>query len=362
MPSKQDRARQRGRTDQSLRVERQKTDDELGRRGGALDRDADEVVSRARERADWVLAAARAQADARSDATISTADRAARARERRTDDDRVALARAEANRVLEDERVEYRLALAGLLALERAATDQAIVDERALSDEVLQGRDDVFARVSHDLRTFLGGIALATALLIKEAEDDEAGRRTVRRAESIQRQMLHLNRLVSDLVDVAAIEARRLAVVAEPNDAAQVARDAAEAFHDAAAQKHISLTIEAAESLPSATFDRERIVQVLANLLGNALKFTGENGRIVLRVEPRDGEVQLSVSDTGPGVPADMRQRIFERFWQARRADRRGIGLGLFISKAIIEAHGGRIWVESKVGVGSTFFFTLPYA
>jgi signal transduction histidine kinase len=352
---------ERKRTDQKLRTERQKTDDELVRRGEGIEAAADEVIRRARERADRVLEAARAQADARPETMAQPeAARTAVGSERRAEDDTVARERAHADEVLERERAEHRRALASLLALERGETDRALINERALSDEAITAREEVLGIVSHDLRTLLGGISLATALLIKEASDDEAGHQTIRRAEVIQRHSLRMNRLIGDLVDIASIEARRLTVVAEPSDPLRVLKEAIDAFRDAASERAIALELEVAGGdVPRASFDHERILQVLANLLGNALKFTEKGGRVLLRVEARDGDLLFSVKDNGAGVPADIQPTIFERFWQAKKADRRGLGLGLFISKAIIEAHGGRIWVESQVGMGSTFYFTL---
>jgi signal transduction histidine kinase len=108
--------------------------------------------------------------------------------------------------------------------------------------------------------------------------------------------------------------------------------------------------------------DHQRIFQVLANLVANALKFTDEDGTISVRAAPVAGEVRFSVADTGAGIPCEHLESIFERFWQVRSSDRRGLGLGLFISRSIVEAHGGRIWAESELGKGSMFFFTLPGA
>jgi signal transduction histidine kinase len=108
--------------------------------------------------------------------------------------------------------------------------------------------------------------------------------------------------------------------------------------------------------------DAARINQVLSNLVGNAVKFTPRDGLITISAEQVDGEVRFAVIDTGPGIPAEQLPHIFGRFWQAKSSDRRGIGLGLAIAKGIVEAHSGRIWVESSVGLGSTFYFTLPVA
>jgi signal transduction histidine kinase len=106
--------------------------------------------------------------------------------------------------------------------------------------------------------------------------------------------------------------------------------------------------------------DAARVQQVLSNIVGNAVKFTPRDGRITVCAESIGGEVRFAVIDTGPGIPAEQLPHIFGRFWQAKTSDRRGIGLGLAIAKGIVEAHNGRIWVESHVGLGSTFYFTLP--
>ena len=106
--------------------------------------------------------------------------------------------------------------------------------------------------------------------------------------------------------------------------------------------------------------DAQRILQVLSNLLGNAARFTPPGAEIKVRAQRADDQVVFSVADSGPGIPAEHLPHIFDRFWQARRTGRHGIGLGLAIVKGIVEAHGGRVWAESELGVGSTFFFTLP--
>ena len=114
--------------------------------------------------------------------------------------------------------------------------------------------------------------------------------------------------------------------------------------------------------MPPVSADPLRVHQVLSNLVGNAIKFTPRNGRITLSADHVGGDVRFAVTDTGAGIPADQLPHIFGQFWQASRTDRRGIGLGLAIAKGIVEAHHGRIWVESTVGTGSRFFFTLPSA
>ncbi len=127
-------------------------------------------------------------------------------------------------------------------------------------------------------------------------------------------------------------------------------------------QKHIRLThrVNAPNVLVRA--DRERIFQVLSNILGNAIKFTPEQGAIDLAVDAEGDRIRFAVRDTGPGIPREQLSQVFNRYWQARKQESKGAGLGLYIVKGIIEAHGGRVWVDSQEGRGSTFYFTLPVA
>jgi signal transduction histidine kinase len=133
-------------------------------------------------------------------------------------------------------------------------------------------------------------------------------------------------------------------------------------FRPLASVKNISVASDVRAGSLLARYDHERILQVLANLVGNAIKFTGEGGRIDLIVEATGDDVRFAVQDSGAGIAPDKLNVIFERFWQVADQRRSGLGLGLFISKCIVEAHGGRIWAESHPGAGSTFYFTLPAA
>jgi signal transduction histidine kinase len=168
-----------------------------------------------------------------------------------------------------------------------------------------------------------------------------------------------MNRLIQDLLDAAKLEAGRVAIAARPIQVAPLMREAQEMLAPLAAEKGLSLDCKIAEPLPEVTADGGRVLQVLSNLVGNAIKFTPKGGRIVMRAEDAPGGVRFSVADTGPGIPEEQLTKLFGRFWQGNPADRRGIGLGLTISKGIVDAHGGRIWVESRVGEGTTFHFTL---
>jgi signal transduction histidine kinase len=169
-----------------------------------------------------------------------------------------------------------------------------------------------------------------------------------------------MRRLVGDHVDVASIEAGMLAVTRTAGDLADVVTEAVETFQAEASNSGISLTAEILPGVPPVPFDAARILQVLGNLLSNALKFTPAQGSIAVGLERVDGNVVCCVSDTGEGIPDDKLEAVFDRFVQLKKNDRRGVGLGLFISKCIVQGHGGRIWVEPTTGPGSTFCFSLP--
>jgi signal transduction histidine kinase len=168
-----------------------------------------------------------------------------------------------------------------------------------------------------------------------------------------------MERLIGDLVDIASIDAGKLALVATAGSATDVVAEAIETWDSPAEARGLKLESLATGQL-SATFDRERILQVLGNLITNAMKFSPHGATIVLGVEQVGSNARFSVKDTGAGIAADKLDVIFERFWQVGKNDRRGLGLGLYISRCLVEAHGGEIWVESQLGSGSTFFFTIP--
>lgn len=346
---------EREQTDVSLRSERAKTDAELEKKRSVIEEDSDAVLALARERADEVLRAARARAD-----TAGAGSTAAVRVERTAADRALAEERSTETAQLSGEREARQRALAELLGYERDETDRDLLVERSRTDTALMTRDDFLAMVSHDLRNMLGGVAVTTAMLVKEAAPDEQGRKVVRRAETIQRFTARMNRLIGDLLDVVSIDAGHLAVEPSLHEVSRLLSDSAEAFQPAAAAQHVTLSVAEAPGLPRARFDYERILQVLANLLSNALKFTGPGGRIELRAAREGQQVRISVSDSGTGIPESHLETVFERFRQVDRSDRRGHGLGLHISRSIVEKHGGRIWAQSTPGQGSTFHFTLP--
>ena len=350
-------------TDESLLSERQKTDDELDKRHAVLEEGADAAVEQARESADAALEDARTRVDDTLEHAGTTSGQDQTLRQERAQEDAVLeRERLTIDEQVTDEREERTRALASLLRLEREQTDERLLIERARGDAALAARDDFLVMVSHELRNLLGGIALSAETQVRFPADGEAGQRSLRAAKRIQRFAAGMNRLIGDLVDVASIEAGRLAIASGVVDANEVIRETLEAFRQAASTKGILLRTTAADGSLRASFDHERILQVLANLVSNAIKFTGERGTISIEVESREDQLRFSVTDTGAGIAPDQLAPIFERFWQATRGDRRGLGLGLYISRCIVEAHGGRLWVESAVGEGSTFSFVLPAA
>jgi signal transduction histidine kinase len=169
-----------------------------------------------------------------------------------------------------------------------------------------------------------------------------------------------MTRLVSDLLDIARFEGGDFRVAREEHDAAAVVKEAIDTFIPLAAARDLRLDADLPAGPVHAWFDHHRVLQVLSNLLRNAVHFTPPGGTITVKVAREAHGCRISVADTGIGIPASQQARIFDRFQQLRSADRRGLGLGLYIAKRIVDAHGGRIWVESQPGVGSTFSFTLP--
>jgi signal transduction histidine kinase len=352
-PTRQPRREQ---TDESLRIEREKSDTAADEKSREIEARADAVVQVARERADEVLQTARDDAD--REQPSSKLDPASE-RERGRADIILARERANADAVLERERVQRRKCFEVFLANEREATDANLMDERTDADTVVATRDDFLANVSHDLRSLLAGLSLSAQLLLDKAPAGPGGDLTRKCAGTSQRLVARMSRLVNDLLDVTSIDAGKVALLIEESDVGDVLRDTVDAFEPLAAAKGISLTAEAELPPCVGRFDSGRILEVLANLVSNALKFTSSGGQVSIRVARDGNELRFAVKDTGIGIPEDALQGVFDRFKQVAK-DRRGLGLGLYISKGIVEAHGGRMWGESQLGAGSTFHFAIP--
>jgi signal transduction histidine kinase len=221
-------------------------------------------------------------------------------------------------------------------------------------------RDDLLAIVSHDLRSPLGVISMK-ATLIERMLPNEPGWMTVRKNVSgIQSATTRMEALIDDLLDLSSIESGQLKVQPEPQDLGSLLAGAVDDLQALAAVKTLRLDVKTPIEPVRVRCDPRRIRQVLSNLIGNAIKHTANDGSIVVYAE-RDAErATVLVRDSGRGIDARDLPRIFERYYQAPTSHRAGVGLGLYIAKAIVEAHGGRIWAESTPGAGSRFYFTLP--
>jgi len=242
-------------------------------------------------------------------------------------------------------------------ALARACTLERERDGRLEAETMARARQDVLGVVAHDLRNPLGVVSSTVQML---AELELPAQERTKLLGAGKRAVTQMNRLIGDLLDIVRIDSGRLMLEIEDLAVATVIAHAEENVQHLADERNIALTVEQKDPELHAYMDRSRLVQVLGNLLGNAIKFTQPGGNVTLR-SWRDGvDAVFEVSDDGPGISATDREHLFDKYWQARSTDRRGVGLGLAISRGIVEAHGGRLWVESEVGVGSQFFFTIP--
>lgn len=256
-----------------------------------------------------------------------------------------------ASREFSQEERDVLASLAALLssALEREASEA----ERRIAAEM---RDDLLAIVSHDLRTPLSAIAGAASQLADVTGGAYAT--TARWVEMIDRNARRMTSMINDLLDFESLRGGGLSVEAAEHDLGSVLAESVDMIQPQAKAKSLQLTGQDVIGV-KAWFDRDRTLQVLSNLVGNSVKFTANGGSIAVGADLLEREVRIFVRDTGAGIPAEDLAHIFERYWQAKRSDRRGIGLGLSIAKGLVEAQGGKLWLESERGRGTTFYFTI---
>jgi len=248
------------------------------------------------------------------------------------------------------------------LSLERNRADAAVsaLDEtqHALADAQSEQdrRLDVLGMVTHDLRNPLSVIVLNAQVIAEETADP-----SIREdALEVTRAASRMERLLMDLLDVARIESKTLCIAHAQYDVGEFVTEVLRSYQPLFAARGVKFDVEIPVPSLIASFDHDRVVQVLSNLLGNAMKFTPAQGSVDLHVARRGQEVEFVVHDSGRGIDATSLPHVFERFWQIDHESRRGLGLGLYICRQIVEAHGGRIGAESQVGKGATFRFTLP--
>lgn len=380
----------RGNTDKSLNVERSKADKYLEEKNESITKNAEKAIRSNRIAADQKKENIRNETDIEKpqehpnkiSSQASNVEDKKLILEREKSDEAQLLERNKEDSVRTKERLQKRLIAEALMSNERKETDTNLSDERSridldseqhqrqLIDEqeshgatksALLTRDQFLAIVSHDLKNPLGAISLSANLIRLELAKDEFDLDKIfQMVDVIDRSSANMDRLISDMLDIERMDHGKFALKPEKGDICSVLKECLDLFAPVVASRNFAMTIEQCSSPLAATFDRDRLLQVLSNLVGNALKFTPEGGSINLSAKKKVNELEISVSDNGPGISEDKVARIFEKFSQLNSGDRRGLGLGLFISKWIVEAHKGRIWVSSKMGEGSVFTFTLP--
>jgi signal transduction histidine kinase len=258
-----------------------------------------------------------------------------------------------------DEAFTFLLAQATADALHRARSFDAEREQRHEAELAARAREEVLGVVAHDLRNPIHLLGSAAELLADKSID-EAQRPVL--LDAAKRAVRQMDRLIGDLLDTARLQAGRFSLQLKDVKASRLLRQAEETFRQMAAEKNLQFDVNAPARDLVLRADEDRAAQVLGNLLGNAFKFTPAGGRVALSVSQSDSEAHFHVADTGSGLSKEQIGQLFERFWQGRPGDRRGVGLGLTIARGIVEAHGGRMWVDSTPDQGSTFSFSLPLA
>jgi signal transduction histidine kinase len=245
---------------------------------------------------------------------------------------------------------------------ERAELLDREQEARATAERAVRARDEMLRVVSHDLGNSLSAIRVITTVLLRTLPGEGTDPGVRQKIESVHHLAEQMQRLQQDLLDVTMIEAAKLSVSRGRLDARALVESTAERYAPMAAERWLSLGARGGGALPTILADEGRLLQVLANLVSNALKFTPPGGRITLAAEPSEEGVCFSVGDTGTGIAPEHLPHVFDRFWTTKAHNPDGAGLGLAICRGIVQAHGGRIWVESEAGAGATFRFTVPAA
>ena len=348
----------------SKRKAREKTDETLRDSDLASENQAD--LSRDAERVEADKAKLQSRSDSDASRDLGRADKGRSPAERQDErDERLRLERETSDQAIKGERLRADTATERERSHHQASAKSSaelLSQEQESHQETkatLTTREEFLAIVSHDLRNPLNHISLAAQNLLEEPKYVKE------LATSINRSAGEMLRLIQDLLDIERIAVGKLTLHYEEHDVSEIIKEAVEAFQGDAAPKEITLSAKPQDVCGYVVCDRSRVMQVLSNLIGNAIKFTPVRGEICVscaRTATGGKEVQVSVSDTGEGISPEKIKTIFERFSQINSQDRRGIGLGLYIAKMMVEEHPGRIWVESKLGEGSTFHFTLPFS
>ena len=257
----------------------------------------------------------------------------------------------------------YREVLSsGLLALQTfmgcaALTSLVVAGVTMDRARAIQAQEVFVATVSHDLKNPLNALLMSGDSLLRRLPDELVQKHHQVLRRSVDRMM----RLITDLLDASAIEHGHLAVEGTLENMGALIGDAVDLLRPLAATKSVQITLDVPSGEPAQVLcDRDRVLQVLSNLIGNAIKFSPERSTIAVKEEHTERAVRVSIRDGGPGIEGPELSRVFERHWHAKPSAGGGTGLGLFIAKGIVEAHDGTIGVKSAIGAGSTFFFELP--
>lgn len=369
---------ERQKTDDSLVAERDKTNDSLIKAKSSTEQQTDKKVRGERQQADQSISESRDVADFDSNKKIGNNELV---NERDRSDKAIELERSQVDLAIDKERKLKSVLANQLLEQERKLTDENLSAERTrsdseahrtaglLSDEIsehsktkifLTTRDEFLAIVSHDLKNPIGTASMCAEMLLEDPAFLKFGTEARNSIELIKRNIDASLRLIADLLDMERIEGGKLQLRLKKYDIRQILHEALESFAQVALAKTVELRTTSSDLSGEIFCDKDRVMQVLSNLIGNALKFTPNGGSVTLGAVSNEDAVQISVCDTGPGIHEEKQSKIFERYAQLGVNDRVGLGLGLYISKMLIEAHHGRLWVSSKLGSGSTFNFTIP--
>jgi PAS domain S-box-containing protein len=244
----------------------------------------------------------------------------------------------------------------------RDITEQVELHRRL--QRAVNARDDTVGVVAHDLRNPVSAVKMLSHALLHRAAEEGLSFEASEQLRLIRDSALQMDRLIQDLLDVTRVETGRLTVDQQPVATAELVERSLRTLRPLIKDAQLKLSVRVPAKLPTVSADAERIGQVLSNLVGNAIRFTAPGGKITVSAESEGNLVKISVTDTGTGIPKEQLNHIFDRFWQSSQSSirSRGAGLGLPIARGIVRAHGGRIGVESEVGRGSTFYFTIPRA
>lgn len=223
-------------------------------------------------------------------------------------------------------------------------------------------RDDMLSIVSHDLRNPVNAVKMLAAAILRTGESATLPGEVGQHADVMLQAARQMDALIQDLLDVSKIESGRLSMSPRPISIDELLDEATEMLRPGADQAGVEIRLEPHPRLPAADVDPDRIVQVLSNLIGNAIKYTPRGGHVAISAQAMDDFVQVTVADTGVGISEQELPRVFDRFWQSKRTNRSGAGLGLTIARGMVRAHGGRIWIESVSGAGTQVHFTVPRA